>query len=144
MAISGAIRAAIKGSVGAVIPGAGGGGTTTARFAGDPFIEGTNDSSVTIQVRRASVGATYEYTITSSGGGTPVTGTNTVAAENFDITGINLTGLNPGALSLSYEEDSVEVATDTALLLPPFDDASFDSDDITFDSNAYTFDGVTA
>lgn len=99
----------------------GGVGGTSAGFVGAPFVEGTSDSSVTIRISRASIGASYAYEITSSGGGTPVSGSGTVSAEAFDITGINLTGLNAGTLTLSYEEDSVEVATGTALLLPPFD-----------------------
>ena len=109
----------MRGGVAAGVAGQGSG--RSAQFVGDPYTEGTNDSAITIRMRGATIGTTYLYSISSSGGGTPVTGTSTVAAANFDITSINITGLSPGTLTLSYKEDSVERATDTALLLPPFD-----------------------
>jgi len=49
----------------------------------------------------AEVGATYNYTISSSGGGTNATGSGTVAAINETITGINVSGPNDGTLTLS-------------------------------------------
>jgi hypothetical protein len=101
--------------------GDGGSGGKSALFVGAPYTEGVNDSNVTVAVRNAKVGATYLLTITSSGGGTPVTSTASVSTIDFNITGLNLTGLSPGALSLTYAEDAVVVATNNALLLPPFD-----------------------
>ena len=142
MVIRSLIRSPITSLISGVLGQSSGG--IAARFTGDPYTEGVNDSSVTVSVTGATIGATWDITISSSGGGTPVTDTGTVADEDFDITGLGLTGLNPGSLSLSYEEDSVVRSTDIALLMPPFDDASFDSDAIFFDSDVYTFDGVTA
>jgi hypothetical protein len=98
-----------------------GGSAVSALFVGSPYTEGVNDSSVTVAVNGGSVGKTYLLTITSSGGGTPVTATATVSTAIFNITGLNLTGLSPGAVSLTYAEDTVVVATHSALLLPPFD-----------------------
>jgi hypothetical protein len=119
------LSSVMKSSLGALLRGSmagdGGGGRPQARFVGDPYVEGDGDDSVTVTIRRATIGTTYLLTISSSGGGTDVTDTDTVATEDFDITALDLTGLSPGALTLSYEEDSVEVSTDTALLLPPFD-----------------------
>lgn len=114
-------RPVLRSPLGSAIGEGAGTARTTARFVGDPYVEGTNDDAITIRIRNATIGATYAYTIDSDGGGTPVTDTDTVAAKNFDIEDIDITGLDPGNLSLSYEEDSVEVATDTALLTPPFD-----------------------
>lgn len=54
------------------------------------------------------VGTGYSYTITSSGGGTPVTGSGTLASATDAITGIDLSGLADGALTLSV------VVTDSA------------------------------
>lgn len=123
--------------------GAGGEAAPTARFFGDPYTQGDGDDAIVIRVRNASIGAVWEIEVTSSGGGTPVTDTDTVAAADFDIT-LDITGLNAGSLASSYSEDSVEVSTDVAMLLPPFDDATFDADDIFFDSTTYTFDSVSA
>ena len=49
----------------------------------------------------AEVGATYSYTISSSGGGTDVTGSGTIATATDKITGIDLSGLEDGKLTLS-------------------------------------------
>ncbi|MFZ5604495.1 MAG: beta strand repeat-containing protein, partial [Pseudomonadota bacterium] len=56
----------------------------------------------------AEVGATYSYTISSSGGGTNVTGSGTVGSAGAQISNINVGGLNDGTLTLSV------VLTDTA------------------------------
>ncbi|MBZ4024120.1 hypothetical protein CKO11_16870, partial [Rhodobacter sp. TJ_12] len=49
----------------------------------------------------AAVGTIYDYTITSSGGGTPVTGSGTISTANQQITGIDVSGLADGTLTLS-------------------------------------------
>jgi large repetitive protein len=49
----------------------------------------------------AQVGATYAYTISSSGGGTPVTGSGTVTSATQDVTGINVSSLPDGTLTFS-------------------------------------------
>ncbi|NEM96089.1 T9SS type A sorting domain-containing protein [Pontibacter burrus] len=58
-------------------------------------------SDVTITVTEAEVGATYNYTITSSGGGTPVTGAGEVATAAFDISSIDVTPLSDGQLTVA-------------------------------------------
>ncbi|GAB3542487.1 hypothetical protein GCM10027443_43410 [Pontibacter brevis] len=60
-----------------------------------------NERDVSARVTGAEVGASYSYTVTSSGGGTAVTGSGTVAASSFDITGLNLSGLGNGQLTLT-------------------------------------------
>jgi len=49
----------------------------------------------------AQVGATYHYTISSTGGGTPVTNSGAVASASQSVTGIDLSGLLDGALTYS-------------------------------------------
>jgi FG-GAP repeat. len=60
-----------------------------------------NASAVSFSFADAEVGATYSYTITSSGGGTPVTGNGTLSSANQTVSGIDLRGLADGTLTLS-------------------------------------------
>lgn len=53
------------------------------------------------QISNATVGASYSFTITSSGGGTPVTGSGTVDSVTQQVTGLDLSGLADGTLTLS-------------------------------------------
>src|SRR5690606_3156432 len=46
-------------------------------------------------------GATFDYKITSSGGGTPVTGSGTIISANQQLGNIDVSGLANGALTLS-------------------------------------------
>lgn len=78
-------------------------------FTAAGYTEGTDDSSVNLDVTSAEVGASWALTISSSGGGTDVTDSGTVATASFTISGKNLTGLNPGTLTASL------VLTDAAL-----------------------------
>ena len=52
-------------------------------------------------VTAAEVGATYTFTISSSNGGTPVTGSGTVSSPQQQVTGLDLSGLADGTLTLS-------------------------------------------
>lgn len=96
-----------------------GGGRSSASMVGSPYTEGVDDSSITLRIARAEVGASYSWEISSSGGGTPVTGSGTVGAAGFDITGIDITALNVGTLTVTYSEDSVLVATGSGVLSSP-------------------------
>ncbi len=49
----------------------------------------------------AVVGDTYQYSVTSSGGGTAVTGSGTVSAANQNVSGINVSSLPDGTLTYS-------------------------------------------
>jgi len=60
-----------------------------------------NVSAAAFQITSAEVGATYSYTISSSGGGTPVTGSGTIATATQNFTALNLSGLNDGTLTVS-------------------------------------------
>ncbi len=65
------------------------------------YINNANKAAVSFTFTGAEVGATYNYTISSSGGGTNVTGSATVSSAGQQITGINTTGLGDGTLTLS-------------------------------------------
>ena len=64
-------------------------------------IDGTNEGSASFTFAAAEVGTTYDYEISSDGGGTPVTGTGTIATGTDLISGLDLSGLNDGTLTLS-------------------------------------------
>ncbi len=49
----------------------------------------------------AEVGATYSYTITSDAGGTPVSGSGTIASATEQVTGIDVSSLPDGTLTFS-------------------------------------------
>ena len=82
-------------------------------------MNGTEPSSISFTFAGAEVGATYNYTISSSGGGTNVVGSGTIAAATDQINGIDVSGLGDGTLTLSVTlTDSADntgwAATDTA------------------------------
>ncbi len=58
-------------------------------------------TAAAFEISGAEVGASYEFTITSSGGGAPVTGTGTIGAALQQVTGLDLSGLSDGTLTLS-------------------------------------------
>lgn len=64
-------------------------------------VDVTNVNAVSLAITDAEVGASYTYSIESSNGGTPVTGTGTVAAASFELTNQDLTGLNDGTLTVT-------------------------------------------
>ena len=53
----------------------------------------------------AEVGTTYNYTLTSSGGGTPLTGSGTITSATQQVTGVTTFGLNEGTLDLERYPD---------------------------------------
>ena len=64
-------------------------------------LNSTNQNALSFSFSSAEVGATYSYTISSSGGGTPVTGSGTISTATDQITGIDVSGLSDGTLTLS-------------------------------------------
>ena len=68
--------------------------TDTTLFAADVNSAGFIFSS-------AELGATFDYTISSGGGGTNVMGSGSVTNANQTVTGIDVSGLGDGTLSLS-------------------------------------------
>ncbi len=66
----------------------------------DPINLG-NETAVSFTFTGAELGATYNYTFNSTGGGAPVTGSGTVVSAGETISGINLSGLGDGTVNLS-------------------------------------------
>ncbi|MEX0619687.1 MAG: Ig-like domain-containing protein [Pseudohongiellaceae bacterium] len=71
-------------------------------------VNGTNLEAVSVTLAGAEVGATLNYTITSSGGGGSVTGSMTVTDAEEQITGLDVSDLPDGTLTISV------ILTDTA------------------------------
>lgn len=69
-------------------------------FADTPVNAG-NAANTGIAIAGGEVGSGYAYAITSSGGGTPVTGSGTLGADPESVTGLDLTGLADGTLTVS-------------------------------------------
>lgn len=67
----------------------------------DPAITTGNQTNASIDINTAEIGATVSYSITSSGGGTAVTGSLAAPAASFTIAGLDLSGLGDGTLTLS-------------------------------------------
>lgn len=88
-------------------------------FTTDP-ISDANASAAAFQFSGAEVGCTFNYTITSSGGGTPVTGSGTISSASQSVTGINVSGLADGTLTVSATltdaaNNTGSAATDTVV-----------------------------
>ncbi|MFW2541359.1 Ig-like domain-containing protein [Primorskyibacter sp. 2E107] len=71
-------------------------------------VNAANGSAISFAFSDAETGASFAYTIDSTGGGTSATGTGTVSDAAHQVTGIDLSGLGDGTLTLSV------VVTDTA------------------------------
>ncbi|RCX18732.1 hypothetical protein DFR58_1041, partial [Anaerobacterium chartisolvens] len=65
------------------------------------YINNSNKASMSFTFAGAEVGSTYDYTIGSTGGGTPVTGSGTVTSATQQVTGIDVSGLTDGTLAVS-------------------------------------------
>ncbi len=60
-----------------------------------------NQTSINFTFAGAEVGADYDYTFTSDGGGTPVNGSGTIATPTDNIANIDLSSLADGLVTLS-------------------------------------------
>ena len=69
-------------------------------FDQDP-IDQTNENTVSFTFSDAEVDASYEYTISSTGGGTNVIGMGNILTSTQQISGIDLSGLGNGTITLS-------------------------------------------
>ena len=83
----------------------------------DP-INSVNDTNIGFTFSGAEIGADYNYIFSSDGGGTNVIGSGTVSTANEQITGVNLSGLGNGTITLSVILSNTngdgDVAEDTA------------------------------
>jgi large repetitive protein len=80
--------------------------------ADNATINASQAKSTGFTFKGAEVGATYSYTITSSAGGTAVTGKGTVTSANQDVKGIDVSSLPNGTLTFSVTlTNSVGIGT---------------------------------
>ncbi|MCH1918533.1 DUF4347 domain-containing protein [Shewanella sp. A3A] len=116
----------------------------------DNMINAAGSSTQSFTFTGAEVGASYSYTISSSGGGTSVTGSGIMATATDQITGLNLSGLADGTLTLSVvltdgAGNSAVAVTSTAVfdVTPPSGHfVSFDSNSYSVPSISFTFAGA--
>ncbi|WP_425100253.1 beta strand repeat-containing protein, partial [Tropicibacter sp. S64] len=85
----------------------------------DP-VNGSNATAAGFSFSGAEIGAGYAFAISSDGGGTPVTGTGTIATATDSVTGLDLSGLSDGTLTVSVvltdpAGNAGTAATDTAV-----------------------------
>ncbi len=64
------------------------------------LINAGNDDAISFTFAGAEIDATYNYTISTSGGTETVTGSETIASATDQITGIDLSGLSDGTITL--------------------------------------------
>ena len=107
----------LGGTVGDTVPPSG----YSVSFGADEY-DYTTRTAASFTIADAEIGATYEYSITSSNGGANVTGTGNVAATSVTVTGINLSSMTDGTLTLSVTltdaaNNTGAAAEDTAALL---------------------------
>ena len=85
------------------------------------LIDSDNEDNVSFTFTNAISGTDYDYTFSSDGGGTDVTDSGTVSTANEQITGIDLSGLADGTITLevtlSNDNGSGPVASDMATKL---------------------------
>jgi hypothetical protein len=77
-------------------------------------VNASADTSAGFTFAGATVGDTYNYSITSSGGGTVVTGSGTVSSATQQVTGINVSSLSDGTLTYSVTLTDTAARTGTA------------------------------
>ena len=68
---------------------------------GDSLFNASEASAGNFSFAGAEVGASYNYSISSSGGGSNVTGSGTLSSATQSVSGINLGGLGDGTLTLN-------------------------------------------
>ncbi|WP_198536975.1 BspA family leucine-rich repeat surface protein [Salegentibacter sediminis] len=64
-------------------------------------IDENNETSISFTFADAEPGTTYNYTFSSDNGGTDVTGSGSIVTATDQITGINISGLEDGTITLS-------------------------------------------
>ncbi|MFY0602143.1 MAG: DUF4347 domain-containing protein [Cyclobacteriaceae bacterium] len=77
-------------------------------------INAGNDDATSFTFASAEVGSTYNYSFTSSGGAGSVTGSGVITTATDQITGIDLSGLSDGTISISVSLTDVNGNTGSA------------------------------
>lgn len=113
-------------------------------------INQSNMTGLSFTFSGAEPGTTYNYTITSDGGGTDVTGSETISTEADCISGIDVSGLSDGTLTLAvYLTDTAgnqgNNETDTVYKSNPYPNVKVSGYDFLDDidgNGIYVFNGI--
>ena len=117
-----------------------------AGFDQDP-VNAANETAVSFTFAGAEVGAAFTYSISSDGGGAPVTGSGTIATATDQVSGLQLNGLSDGTLTLTVAltdpagntgADATATATKDATLPSLTIDAPITADDVINAAEAAT------
>ena len=87
--------------------------TYTAAFTTNP-ITSANATAVSFAIAKAPTGATFNYTITSSGGAGSVTGSGTISGVTHTVSGVDVSALPTGTLTLSVTVSTAAGGTGAA------------------------------
>ncbi|WP_421696432.1 arabinofuranosidase catalytic domain-containing protein [Aestuariivirga sp.] len=87
--------------------------TYTAAFATDP-VTNANANAISISIAKAPIGASFTYAISSSGGSGSVTGAGTITARPHTVSGVDVSNLPMGTLTLSVTVSNPAGGTGTA------------------------------
>ena len=87
--------------------------TYTVAFTTSP-ITSANANAVAFTIAKAPAGATFNYTITSSGGAGSVTGSGTSSGTSHTVSGVDVSALPTGTLTLSVTVSSAAGGTGAA------------------------------
>ena len=87
--------------------------TYTASFVTSP-INSANANAISFTIAKAPQGATYDYTLTSSGGGGSITGSGTITSASQTVSGVDVSSLPPGTLTLSVTATTASGGTGAA------------------------------
>ena len=103
----------------------------------------TTATSAGFTFTNATVGDTYSYTVSSSGGGTAVTGSGSVTSATQNVTGINVASLPDGTLTFSVTLTSTTGSSGAAATATATLDQTAPSG-YTISSDASTYNATTA
>ena len=102
----------------------------------DSLINSTEASSISVTMASAEVGAAYRYSISSSGGGTAVTGSGTVTSASEPLTAIDVSGLADGTLTVSLSlTDSADNAASAVTATSTLDTSAPSGHSVAFDDS---------
>ncbi len=102
----------------------------------DSLINSTEASSISVTMASAEVGAAYRYSISSSGGGTAVTGSGTVTSASEPLTAIDVSGLADGTLTVSlFLTDSADNAAGAVTATSTLDTSAPSGHSVAFDDS---------
>lgn len=87
--------------------------TYTAAFTTSPITD-ANAGAVSFAIAKAPVGASFTYTISSSGGSGSVSGSGTIGGSSHTVSGLDLANLPVGTLTLSVTVSNAAGGTGAA------------------------------